>query len=68
MKKFEFTITISVDLTEDQVWPDGDAPENPTASDALEVFEACNPGDYLRTASEWNLEDAAQLEVTEVQP
>ena len=67
MKKFEFTITISVDLTEEEVWPDGDAPENPTAADAREVFVSCNGSNYLRTAREWSFENDIDLEVCEVQ-
>jgi hypothetical protein len=55
-KERTFTVRISVDhtLPVSALWPDGDAPENPTAADVEELIE--NDGGYERIISEWNLD------------
>lgn len=55
--KEKFTIQVESfnELCIDEIWPDGDAPENPTAEDvARRIQEDClNAGDLLQ---EWNLD------------
>jgi hypothetical protein len=41
-------------LTVDEIWPDGDAPENPTAADVLAVMRSCGP--KSRLVHDWNLD------------
>lgn len=52
-----FTIEISVceSFTIDEIWPDGDAPPDPTADDVMAVFLK-NPYDVHRTCKDWGLE------------
>jgi hypothetical protein len=47
-------------LTIDEVWPDGDAPENPTAQDVIEVMRQTSLRAYV-IASEWNLLDGIEV-------
>jgi hypothetical protein len=35
------TVTGDHVLTVDEVWPDGDAPENPTVEDVIAVMKSC---------------------------
>lgn len=64
MKKFRFTIISESVLTIDQIWPDGDAPENPTADDAARQFWSCGR-DLFGIAQDWNFDQDANLDVTE---
>lgn len=42
-------------LTVEQVWPDGDAPENPTTDDVIKALRS--RGDFMdMIARDWNLE------------
>lgn len=67
MKKFQLSYTINVVLSVDDIWPDGDAPENPTVADVEKVIDAC--GGWQRIVSDWNLDDAGgDGEVVECQP
>ena len=56
---FHFDLDLSVTLDLDEIWPDGDAPENPTVEDVWAVFcpdrksrmalqRACEDWDLLR--------------------
>lgn len=65
-KRFELTITVDVVLTTDEVWPDGDAPDNPTADDVRRVFMEGHS--ILHTARDWGLDDDAVIDVYEVKP
>jgi hypothetical protein len=49
----DFHITIEGDwvLARDQIWPDGDGPENPTVDDVRAVL----PDNVSLLISEWNL-------------
>lgn len=56
-----FTLSISIDATLgwDEIWPDGDAPENPTCDDVRAVFLGKNhrPGASItRQIEDWNLD------------
>lgn len=57
------TFLVSFDdiyLTVDEVWPSGDAPENPTAADAVKEMDKY--GGLHRVIREWNL--ITELRVT----
>lgn len=55
MKKFILTVSGEVKLDVDDIWPDGDAPANPTAEDVLSVLW-CS-GRLSDVLADWNLED-----------
>ena len=40
-KTFHVEITGSQTLTVREIWPDGDAPDNPTVDDVIEVMRDC---------------------------
>jgi hypothetical protein len=48
-----FTITVGDEgvLTVDEIWPDGDAPENPTVDDVIAVVRKSGSGRTF--ASDW---------------
>jgi len=63
-KKFQIIMEVNETLDIDDIWPDGDAPENPTVKDVLNVIEVCGgPRDILR---DWFLDDYLTLDVYEV--
>jgi hypothetical protein len=53
---FTFELDASFELDVDQIWPDGDAPDNPTAQDVVRkiVESRYSVGEWL---GEWNLSD-----------
>lgn len=53
-KKFVISIVIDETLDIDQLWPDGDAPENPTADDVLLLIEDCGGAEMI--IRDWNFE------------
>lgn len=64
-----FTIHIETDmeLTVDEIWPDGDAPKNPTAEDVAEAMERTNDGlrtNKRRVLDDWCLLDDLEVDVT----
>lgn len=69
MKRFIFSVQVDHMLSIEEIWPDGDAPENPTAEDARDVFlSICSDYDILGGLEEWNLGiDKHDLHVTEVE-
>lgn len=50
---FTLEFVVSSELTLDELWPDGDAPDDPTEEDVKRLVEDQDP---LRIASEWNLD------------
>ena len=52
-----FFITVESDsfMTYEDVWPDGNIPENPTAQDVLEAMK--KDGDKWTVISDWGLND-----------
>ena len=56
--KFRFTFTVqhSIDLSADQIWPDGDAPRYPSVEDAQAVVAQC--GGPAEVLEEWKLDRA----------
>ena len=63
-KKFTINIECSVDMDLDELWPDGDAPENPTAKDVEDLIEKC--GGPVDIIDEWNLRDDFLLFVYQI--
>lgn len=62
-----FQIIFTVDATLDiyDLWPDDDAPENPTAEDVRALIEA--GGGILQVTKDWNLADRhSEYDVIEV--
>lgn len=67
MKRFQIIFTVEATLDADQIWPDGDAPENPTADDVRGLIE--NEGGILQVIDDWNLAGYSPgYEVDEVAP
>jgi len=53
-----FTVHVegpSFELNTDEIWPDGDAPENPTAEDVAKAMRDYCKGDMFLLISDWNL-------------
>lgn len=50
---FYFEVGDEASLTVDEIWPDGDAPENPTVEDVIAEVKKTS---RFRFASEWNFE------------
>lgn len=66
MKRFEFSFLVNHTLSADQIWPNGEVPENPSAEDARQQFlNTCySVVDGMR---EWGIgPDADDLVVTEL--
>lgn len=62
MTKFYIEITTgTVTLTEDEIWPDGDAPKNPTRDDVEKLIRESGPLD--RVLRDWSLDLDLQLYV-----
>lgn len=65
MKKFRITFTVDTFLGVDAIWPDGDAPENPTADDVRELID--DHGGIVRVIEDWNLANRNDdYDVTEI--
>jgi hypothetical protein len=47
-------------LTVDEVWPDGDAPENPTPADVVAAMRR-SAGSAHATVDQWNLLDSIEV-------
>lgn len=65
-----FHVRFDADWTLDteDIWPDGDAPENPTAEDVRRVIMEC--GGIVRVMREWELvgeDDAAAFYVARME-
>jgi hypothetical protein len=54
-KAFDVSITGDYRLSVSQIWPDGDAPENPTARDVVMAIRVnCRSAEWL--IRDWNLD------------
>ena len=53
MKQFKITYEMECVLDTDQMWPDGDAPTNPTAKDVIALIR--RHGGIYRVLDDWNL-------------
>jgi hypothetical protein len=56
-----FLVEADVTLTEDEIWPDGDAPPNWTQQDVEALIKKC--GGALRVIRDWELDDYLELKV-----
>lgn len=54
-KTFHITLTGDHELSISDIWPDGDAPENPTVADVVAVMRQYGY-EAARLALDWNLE------------
>lgn len=60
MKTFEVWIEgPSFTLTEEEIWPDGEGPENPTDEDVIKEMQAY--GSVYRVISDWALDDGLTI-------
>jgi len=50
------------DLSADEVWPDGDAPDTITAEAVRDVMQAC--GGKVSTLTDWELLDGLEVHVS----
>jgi len=58
-KSFNIDIECMLNLKIDEIWPDGDAPENPTPEDVAKVIKNYySVSEFLR---DWNLEDSCTV-------
>jgi hypothetical protein len=65
MKSFWIEITTGmIILNEDEIWPDGDAPENPSAMHVKRTIEEAGP--LSKVLHDWNLDYDMDLQVGEV--
>lgn len=53
MKKFKITYTVECELTAEDLWPDGDAPEQPATVHVRSLIREC--GGIYRVLDDWNL-------------
>lgn len=63
MKQFRFYIEKTILLNEDEIWPDGDGPENPTTEDVWE--EVRKEGGTAKILDNWNLINNLDLVIVE---
>lgn len=59
MARFVISISAGVELTTEDVWPDGGAPDSPTDEDVAEEMRA--GGSKLQVLREWSLLDDASV-------
>lgn len=65
MKKFNLSYVVQCELTVDDLWPDGDAPEEPTKQHVLELIR--RDGGILEVLNGWALhENFAEWDIWEV--
>lgn len=53
MKTFRLTYTMTCDLDLGEIWPDEDAPSNPTAADVEAVIK--RSGGWVAVLKDWDL-------------
>lgn len=65
---FRLRCTYDIVLSEDEIWPDDDAPINPSANDVKDLIEEYGSPDAV--LKEWNLEpqygDSSKITVTKL--
>jgi len=61
--KKQFRISISIDETfsVEELWPDGNAPENPTVKDVIKLIKQC--GGAIDIINHWNLDNCVECVV-----
>lgn len=53
LSHFKFKCSYEVTLNEAQIWPDGDAPDNPTVKDVRNLLSDMGPNYHI--IDDWNL-------------
>ena len=56
----------TVELAVDEIWPDGGAPENPTAADVIAVMRESSHDRIARLLIEWNLDSDQVVSVSKL--
>lgn len=62
-KTFHFSIEADVSLDVDEIWPDKNAPENPTLEDVIAVIR--KDGGMRAVLEEWGLQNDIRLTVSD---
>jgi hypothetical protein len=62
-KHFFFNIEIDDTFEIEHLWPDGDAPENPTLDDVVALIQKCGGPDQV--ADDWNMLDGLSITVSD---
>jgi hypothetical protein len=65
MKKFNVSVSGLYQLDESEIWPDGDAPTNPTPEDVAKAM-AKSASSLARMLHDWSMEDDLEATITEV--
>lgn len=55
MKRFIFSIQVDHVLSVNEIWPNGDAPEDPTVKDVFNEFLKDCSGHIAGRMTEWNI-------------
>lgn len=59
---FTFDLGATIDFDLEDIWCDGDAPENPTAEDVAKVIKEC--GGLRRVIQDWDLDRDLVLHIS----
>jgi hypothetical protein len=62
-KTFYFQFERTIELSIDDIWPDGDAPDNPTVMDVVSVVNDC--GGALDVFRDWDLDSEIELTISD---
>lgn len=62
-KSFKISISFEYDYSLDELWPDGDAPENPTVQDVVDLIEQC--GGVRQVLHDWDMDRYLKCTVTD---
>ena len=62
-EQFRITFSGTFSMTTEEIWPDGDGPENPTASDVKNRM--INQGGKASLLSGWNLETDLDIAIVD---
>jgi hypothetical protein len=63
MNNFRISISIDEQFTKEELWPDGNAPENPTAKDVADLIRNCGGA----KKNDWNLYNKIECAVWDEQ-
>lgn len=63
-KTFNLRYDIDVVLTIDELWPDGDAPLDPSVADVEALIKQC--GGWRKVIADWSLDDGLNGSVVEI--
>ncbi len=63
-KSFTLSVSGEVSVSLNEIWPDGDAPENPTAQDVAKAIEEQGAWSLANFFNDWSLDEYFELDVT----